>query len=135
MLCGTYIQSLDAKCRLVVPSAFRAHLGSAIVLSASPDLGLLLFSHPAWLRYARGRISSPSFRTLCLGSAQTVHPNASAFRIPIPESLRVYAGLTPLCRVAVVASGSLITLYSYPVWLSLVESARCSLAAASRHHA
>ena len=106
MFLGEYQHAIDDKGRISIPVKFRHALKAGAVVTRGLDRSLVIYAMKEWnvlaKRLAALPISEPNsraFARLMLAGAMDVHVDAQG-RIPIPEYLRLYAGLQKSIVVA-----------------------------------
>lgn len=105
MLTGEYRNVLDGKGRIIFPARLRARFeGSSLVATKSIDRCLWLFTPKEWERVSSRLMEEASpfsekkrlVLRMFISPAQEVEFDKSG-RIPIPQSLREWAGLSHEC--------------------------------------
>lgn len=99
MLVGKYQNSIDAKCRMIVPAKFRDELGGKCVISKAIEKYLEIHPMKEWQQFMEKLSSLPSADRKARQFAR--HFFASAVeceidkqgRVTIPQELREYAGI------------------------------------------
>jgi len=117
---GEYQHSLDAKGRLILPAEFRPGLAEGAVIVGTD--GKCLAVHPVAQfervaleveeRAKRGGRDLASARTY-FATAKQVTPDTQG-RVPVPENLREYAGLSR--DVAVIGASSRVEIWDAARW-------------------
>lgn len=108
MLTGTFVYGMDRKGRLVMPSAFRSHLGSSFVLTRAPGQCLLATSCEQWRVLEERYEQSLLFKGYFLSQATECRLDATTGRFLVPHVLRDYAELRPMEEVAICGIGRAI---------------------------
>jgi MraZ protein len=138
MLTGTRYLALDPKGRIVIPAAFRQHLGATFVLTRAPGGCLLALTLAAWRRTARRKRRSEGFRAFFLSGAVSVSPDRATGRILIPWELREWAGIRRGVDVALAGLGSALAIAPRGAWderLRAIETALLAdLASGTENH-
>lgn len=107
LLTGEFRNTLDEKGRLSLPARLRSELpGTSLVLTQGVDTCLWLFAPEQWQELSRKLMASSSlFRASSrlvqrriLAPAQEVEIDKLG-RIPVPQSLREWAGLSRECVI------------------------------------
>ncbi len=116
MFMGEYNHTIDAKCRLIVPSRFREILGDAFVVTKGLDGCLFVYDNEEWKLFEEKLRALPitnkearQFVRFFLAGAAEVEVDKQG-RILIPNVLREFAGLAK--DVALVGVGSRIEIWS-----------------------
>ena len=99
MLVGKYQNSIDAKCRMIVPAKFRDELGHKCILSKDIDKCMEIHPMSEWERFMEKLSKLPSADPKARQLAR--HFFASAVeceidkqgRMTLPQELREYAGI------------------------------------------
>jgi MraZ protein len=125
---GRFESKLDQKGRLLIPSAYRVHSQSSIVITNSQYQGqrcLDVYSLKAWerlekkiARMSQLKIEVQSFQRFYLASGQVVELDAHN-RILIPQGLRAYAGLETTAQL--VGMGQKFEIWSELEWSKLYQ--------------
>jgi MraZ protein len=107
MITGEYRYALDEKGRLMVPAKVRSVVtGNVMILTRGVDRCLWLFPAEEWRRISEHLIGNLSpfqekarlIQRRILAPAQEAEIDRSG-RIAIPQSLRLYAGLSKDCTI------------------------------------
>ncbi len=126
-LLGTYRHSLDAKGRLVLPSAHRDDLRNGLVMTIGLDHCLQVFPRSEWQRVREGlrrmQLEDARARRFHRMVTANAHPDTldRQGRITIPARLRAYAHLER--DVAVVGRDTYIELWDQKAWDTYEASA------------
>ena len=127
MLMGNYKNSIDAKCRMIVPSKLREELGYRCVLTRGMDECLYIYPMDTW-ESLRQKLSA--LPTTDPGARRLVrHFYADAVeceidkqgRIVIPQELREYAHIEK--DLVTVGLNDKIEIWSRKLWEEVEESA------------
>ena len=120
MFLGTYEHTLDAKGRLVMPRKFRDLLDEGCVITKRQEHCLAVYTPEAWKQEYERVNNLPNtnrkarmYRRSLFAGANDVTLDKQG-RIPVPENLRVWAGMEK--DVTVVGSGDVIELWPTSVW-------------------
>ena len=120
MFLGTYEHTLDAKGRLVMPRKFRDLLDAGCVITKRQEHCLAVYTPEAWQQEYERVNNLPNtnrkarmYRRSLFAGANDVTLDKQG-RIPVPENLRVWAGMEK--EVTVVGSGDVIELWPTSVW-------------------
>ncbi len=120
MFLGTYEHTLDAKGRLVMPRKFRDLLDAGCVITKRQEHCLAVYTPEAWQHEYERVNNLPNtnrkarmYRRSLFAGANDVTLDKQG-RIPVPENLRVWAGMEK--EVTVVGSGDVIELWPTSVW-------------------
>lgn len=99
MFLGEYEHTLDDKKRVSLPKAFRAGLGTKVVMTRGLDNCLFVYSESAWERVAAkldqlsfAQADTRGFNRFILSGAAEVEID-SAGRVLIPDHQKEFAGL------------------------------------------
>jgi DNA-binding transcriptional regulator/RsmH inhibitor MraZ len=110
-LTGTYLVTLDAKGRAVIPAPFRTVLGDSVTLMAGPNQAILL------------RLLGQPFEGLpALIFEEPV--SAPSGRILIPYALRQWAGLPARAELAVCGLGERVAILTRERWEAATRAGR-----------
>ena len=128
MFTGAPNLSLDAKCRMAIPTRSRDALGTDIVITADPSGCLLLFPVEAWNPFER-RISAlpnmnpkiKAMQRVWLGYKTDCEVD-SAGRVVLTPEMRDYAKIDR--KVQFVGQGDRFELWSETGWQAQIELAR-----------
>ncbi len=118
---GKFQRSLDTKCRLIIPSKLRDSLGSKIVLAASFDKCIDVYSAEEWSKFTEKLDKLPNTKESYRAIKQYFHSNANDFeldsqgRVTIPQELMEMCGLDK--DVTVVGLGNKAQIWSTEVYL------------------
>ncbi|MCL2391492.1 MAG: division/cell wall cluster transcriptional repressor MraZ [Oscillospiraceae bacterium] len=106
MMIGTYQHTVDAKGRMFVPAPLRKQLGEEFYVTITGERCLQIYSLEMWQRALEKLSAMPqkNQRTLRQLFASAAHcvPDGQG-RIPLPQDLRDYAGLSK--NVTIVGTG------------------------------
>lgn len=129
---GEYQHALDAKGRLILPSAFREHLNEGLVMTVGLDHCLTIHPHADWQRVLAGLRSLRTtdrrermFARMVTSSAHAEELDRQG-RVTIPPRLREYAGLQR--DVTVVGADSRLELWDTPTWEAYRDQAMADFA-------
>lgn len=120
MFLGEYQHSLDAKGRVILPSAFRGLIQDGCVLTKGLDACLAVYPTEEWQRIS-DRLSESSrsnrkvrdFLRVWYASARREVPDKQG-RITLPEQLRGYAGLER--DVTIIGAGDRAEIWDRQRW-------------------
>ncbi|MCI9887319.1 division/cell wall cluster transcriptional repressor MraZ [Micrococcales bacterium 31B] len=117
---GTYTPRLDDKGRLILPAKFRADMANGIVLTRGMDRCIAVYTVAAFEQLSEKLRQSPAsnraarnYIRVLLSGASDMTPDSQG-RIPIPPTLREYAGLER--DVAVVGQGDHVEIWDSSAW-------------------
>lgn len=117
---GQYRHTLDAKGRVILPSAFREQLEEGLVMTIGLDHCLTVHPRPDWARVVDGLRAlrttdrrERQFSRMITASAHKGELDRQG-RVTIPSRLREYAGLAK--DVTVVGADARIELWDTPSW-------------------
>lgn len=120
MLVGKYQNSIDAKCRMIIPAKFREDLGGKCVLSKALDKCLEIHPIPEWEMFMEklGKLPSgdPKARQLArhfYASAVECEVDKQG-RLTLPQELREYANIEK--DLVTVGSFQKIEIWSREEW-------------------
>lgn len=121
MLIGSYVQRIDLKGRVALPSRFKKELGLEVILSRWYERSLAVFSKKAWEEMisvvTTSVITSPARDTerFLLGGAFEIVLDAQG-RFVIPPTLRDHASLKEVKEVVFVGLNKRIEVWSRKNW-------------------
>ena len=120
MFIGEYNHTIDAKCRLIIPSGFREVLGDEFVVTKGMDGCLFVFDNPEWQAFEEKLHKLPmidkgarQFTRFFLAGAASVEVDKQG-RILLPAVLREFAGITK--DAVLVGVGSRVEIWSKDRW-------------------
>lgn len=99
MFMGEYQNSIDAKNRMIIPSKYRAALGSFCVMTKGIDTCMYIYPVPEWEEFTKKLTSLPDYDGLSrknkrdLGKISETCEIDKQGRVVIPQRLREYAGI------------------------------------------
>lgn len=99
MLVGKYYNSIDTKCRMIVPAKFREELGTKCIVSKAIDPCLTIYSMDEWEIFAKKLNGLPSADPRARRFARHFFSSAAECeidkqgRLTLPQELREYAGI------------------------------------------
>jgi MraZ protein len=132
---GEYKHSLDAKGRVILPADFRPPLAAGAVLGVGKHNCLVVYTQEGWQRVservqeiARNGDDEFAAARAFFAGARPVTPDGQG-RVPIPENLREYAGLTR--DVVVTGMSSFIEIWDAEKWREQKAQGQSTLAAAA----
>lgn len=117
MFLGTFDYAIDERGRVPLPPPYRdAFRDGAVLSQGSPDKCIMVFSAPAWERYA-GLVMSPSVmrrrgkdvRRALLANSYPAQMDAQN-RVLVPAVLRAFAGITG--KVKMIGAGEHLELWA-----------------------
>lgn len=120
MFFGQYAHTVDAKGRIVLPSAFRDMLQGTLYLSRGIEQCIFLYPEDSW-KHLYEKITSLSltrketrdFARLFLATVALVVPDSQG-RIPLPAYLREYARIGK--RVVLIGVGTRVEIWDEGLW-------------------
>jgi MraZ protein len=127
MFLGEYSHSLDEKGRVVMPSKFRAGLQDGCVVTKGQERCLFVFPVGQWDGEAQRVLNLPRTDRRARNYSRSFFASASnqsldkTGRCQIPESLRIYAGLTK--DVTVVGVADRVEIWDTPTWETVAAEA------------
>lgn len=114
---GTYMRSLDAKARLILPAKLLEDLGSECYLAMGIDRCLCLYPESGWQKFTEKFAALPMTQSLAIrplfSNAVKCRPDSQG-RITIPPRLQGYAGITR--DVAVIGVHDRAEIWDAAVW-------------------
>lgn len=132
MFLGEYQHTLDAKGRLILPSAFRDELADGLVMTVGVDHCLTVHPRADWEQVVEGLRSLRTtdrrermFARVMTSSAHPEEPDRQG-RITIPARLREYAALDR--DVTVVGTDARLELWDAQRWEAYREQAMSEFA-------
>ncbi len=90
MLIGEYMQTVDAKFRVNIPSKFRTDLGQTFVVAKGINC-ISIYPKDEWIRFLESLKDMKKLRFFSAGSSECELDTQG--RIVVPVSLREYIGL------------------------------------------
>lgn len=113
---GSFIHSVDEKCRIAMPAKFRDHLDSGrFMLTKGPDGCLWALPMEQWRIILSRASSSVVVQRFFLASACECVVNVKG-RFLVPDTLRQHADIKPQDDVVVVGLGNRIEIWSRRRW-------------------
>ncbi|MEN6520368.1 MAG: division/cell wall cluster transcriptional repressor MraZ [Armatimonadota bacterium] len=115
MFSGSYIHSIDQKCRAAMPSKFRDMLKNRFVLTKGPDGCLWALSSEQWQLLLDKASQSITAQRFFLASA-VENTLTGKGRFLIPNVLREHADIKPGDDVIIIGLGNRIEIWSRRRW-------------------
>ena len=121
MLIGSYIQRIDVKGRVALPSRFKKEVGTDVILARWYERCLAIFAKNAWEEMigevTTSVISSPARDTerFLLGGAFEVQLDSQG-RFVIPPTLREHASLKEAREIVFIGLNKRIEIWSKENW-------------------
>ena len=125
MLMGEYIQTVDAKGRVIMPADFRSEIGESFILTKGLDNCLFVYSQEEWERLSAKLRQLPLAKTEARAFVRFFFAGARSQecdrqgRFLIPANLRQYALLEK--DVVLIGVSSRIEVWSKAEWLKYSE--------------
>ena len=122
MFLGQYFYTLDSKGRLIIPSRYREHLQTEVVVTRGLDRCITVYPINVWEEIAQKVTALPitdrrgrALRRIFFSDANKIELDRQG-RILLPDRLRDFAGLTTTSEVAIVGLDSFIELWNPEAW-------------------
>jgi MraZ protein len=127
MFMGEYQHSIDEKSRIIIPSRFRAELGSDFVLTKGLDKCLFVYPMAEWKKVAANlqklsstRADARSFARVFFSGAIETSADKQG-RALLPANLRQYAGLDK--DIVIIGVSSRIEIWDQEIWQQYSDKA------------
>ena len=121
MLVGKYQNSIDAKCRMIIPAKFRDELGTKCIVSKALDRCLEIHPVEEWQEFVNEKLKNlssfdPKARQLSryFSSSAVECEIDKQGRLTLPQELREYAGIEK--ELVTVGAFQKIEVWGKEVW-------------------
>ncbi len=127
MLMGNYKNSIDAKCRMIIPSKIREELGNSCVLTRGMDECLYIYPMDTWDSFRKKLSALPTADPGARRFVRHFYANAveceidKQGRITIPQELREYAHIEK--DLVTVGLNDKVEIWSRDLWEDAEDSA------------
>ena len=127
MLMGKYLNSIDAKCRMIIPAKHRESLGYRCVLTKGIDQCVDIYSFSAWENFMEKLSAIPTSDNAGRQFVRHFFANACECeidkqgRVVIPQELRAYAEIEK--ELVTIGFMNKIEVWSKEKWESAMEGA------------
>ena len=116
MLIGEYMQTVDAKFRVNIPSGFRAELGQTFVVAKGINC-ISVYPRDEWVRFLESLTDMKKLRFFSAGSKECELDTQG--RIVIPQNLRDYIGLKK--EIAVIGAFKHVEIWNRDKWIEYFD--------------
>lgn len=120
MFMGSYNNSIDAKCRMIIPSKYREELGLKCVITRGIDRCLYIYPISEWENFAeklkqlpKADANARNFVRHFYGNAEDCEIDRQG-RVTVPAPLREYAGIKK--ELTTIGDGEKIEVWSRDNW-------------------
>lgn len=120
MFIGNYHNSIDAKCRMIIPSKYREELGNRCVITQGIDRCLYVYPMSEWESFAEKLSRLPKADAKARNFVRHFYGNAEECemdkqgRVTLPAALRRYGKIEK--ELMTIGNGEKIEVWSKEVW-------------------